>query len=588
MGNTMIDRSDDAVASRPEPNLGWVVAGLSAGAAIIHFGMTPIHGGGQLVDPLGFALAGIFQLVVAAMIVTDRGGKRVYEAAILGNLALIGLWIWSRTVGLPIGDHKGIVEPVGSIDLICVLLQVGVILVAGRILLAGSQPKVGRLAPALCAVAALGLATTAITSSDAATHTHGATVDPVTALKKQIDAKRCDTAFNIPAYWSEAEKLGIDTRMGGTINDAAGGSAAPVNESQPHTHSGGASVAVGGTTTTTTPDPTQGRGSEELDQLISDTTNAANGEGAAASLIGHLSEATQKQYDSWLWWLRASGNVAHAHATATTAAAVGDGAGHGGHVGPQLWTALTDQEQCDRLARELKLARDTAMKFPTVADAMKAGYVMSTPYVPGIAAHYIKYSLIDGKFEIDKPEMILYDGTDPNSHVVGLSYYLWHDGTAEPTQGFTGFNDHGHQHLGLCNSKDGTVIGDSTLTDAQCAAIGGTKASGSKGWMYHAWVVPGCESPWGVFSAATPVLDHGVTASSGKDGGHCAGSYVRERYGLRPEKRAPGAAKTAAEDNRRRDAEREARREVIRRAREKASEASATKSDKPVALRKAN
>src|SRR4051794_27596398 len=110
MGTTMTDHPDQDAPTRPEPNLGWVVAGFSAGAAIIHFGMTPIHGGGQLIDPLGFALAGIFQLVVAALIVTDRGGKRVYQAAILGNLALIGLWIWSRTAGLPLGDHKGIVE----------------------------------------------------------------------------------------------------------------------------------------------------------------------------------------------------------------------------------------------------------------------------------------------------------------------------------------------------------------------------------------------------------------------------------------------------------------------------------------------
>ena len=34
--------------------------------------------------------------------------------------------------------------------------------------------------------------------------------------------------------------------------------------------------------------------------------------------------------------------------------------------------------------------------------------------------------------------------------------------------------------------------------------MGGKKAEGGNGWMSHAWVVPGCESPWGVFSGATP------------------------------------------------------------------------------------
>ena len=39
-----------------------------------------------------------------------------------------------------------------------------------------------------------------------------------------------------------------------------------------------------------------------------------------------------------------------------------------------------------------------------------------------------------------------------------------------------------------------------TFTEAECAARGGSKVDGAKGWMVHAWVVPGWESPEGVFS----------------------------------------------------------------------------------------
>ena len=46
--------------------------------------------------------------------------------------------------------------------------------------------------------------------------------------------------------------------------------------------------------------------------------------------------------------------------------------------------------------------------------------------------------------------MILYDGTGDDARVVGLSYYIRHAGDAEPTQGFTGDNDHFHRHVGLC------------------------------------------------------------------------------------------------------------------------------------------
>jgi hypothetical protein len=205
----------------------------------------------------------------------------------------------------------------------------------------------------------------------------------------------------------------------------------------------------------------------------------------------------------------------------------------GGHLGPQPWHAMTDQAECDALQQELALARDTAMKYPTVAAAKAAGWRQVTPYVPGIAAHFMNFSLVDDTFEIDKPEMILYDGTGDDARVVGLSYYLRHEGGAEPTQGFTGINDHYHRHDGLCVDETG-VIGDSTTTVEQCTALGGRKANGSSGWMSHAWVVPGCESPWGVFSGASPILDRELFQANGKLGAGCASSGVRARYDLEP------------------------------------------------------
>ena len=95
------------------------------------------------------------------------------------------------------------------------------------------------------------------------------------------------------------------------------------------------------------------------------------------------------------------------------------------------------------------------------------------------------------------------------------------------------------------------VGGDRAVaTIADCAARGGTKNDGSKGWMSHAWVVEGCESPWGVFSAASPVLDWDLGQSSGKDDGHCAGSGVRDRYDMDEAPATPKAEPTgeAAKD----------------------------------------
>jgi hypothetical protein len=52
--------------------------------------------------------------------------------------------------------------------------------------------------------------------------------------------------------------------------------------------------------------------------------------------------------------------------------------------------------------------------------------------------------------------------------------------------------------------------------------------------MAHAWVVPGCESPWGVFSGASPLLERELAEASGTNDGACSASSVRDRYDLSP------------------------------------------------------
>lgn len=533
MTDVMVEPRTSEAHEPPAPHLGWAVAGLSAAAGIIHIAMAPTHGGSGLIDPLGFAAAGLFQLVVAGAILAQRDGRRLYQLTILGNLAIVGMWAWSRTQGMPYGAHRGIVEDVTLLDGTCAALEVAAVLVAARLLLAPTRTSVGRLAPTLAAVGALALATVVITSPEAAEH--GGSATPAAPLLSDhdqymadIDAERCDTAFNPPAYWEEAEELGIDTYQGGAMDPTAHGAAPAAAGGDGHAHSHGAAAAAPTSTTTTTPDPTGGRGSEGLDDLISATSKAGGGEVAAAQLVNALSDASDADYDAWLWWLKSTGTLTAGH---DHAAGAGDGGAHGAHIGPQPWVAMTNRADCDRLADELALARATALSYPTAADAMAAGWHQVTPYVSGIAAHYIKSELVDGKFQIDQPEMILYDGNTPEARVVGLSYYLWHEGDAEPVSGFTGANDHFHRHIGLCNGPGG-VIGDSTLTKEECAARGGVKAEGSKGWMSHAWVVPGCESPWGVFSGASPVLDLETAYGSATDGGGCASSAVRDRYGM--------------------------------------------------------
>jgi hypothetical protein len=193
------------------------------------------------------------------------------------------------------------------------------------------------------------------------------------------------------------------------------------------------------------------------------------------------------------------GTPAHA-TTVPPSGVVAPEGGTSGHGHGETFEELSmDRPTRDQLSWELTKAREAAMGHRTVAMALQDGYVMVVPYVPLIGAHYMKFSLVDGKFDVERPEMLLYDGISADSQIVGLSYYV--AGTTEPP-GFAGPNDHWHRHIGLCVARNRpVVIGGEKTTAEECAARGGYKADGSGFWMVHAWVVPGWDSPDGVFSA---------------------------------------------------------------------------------------
>ena len=70
--------------------------------------------------------------------------------------------------------------------------------------------------------------------------------------------------------------------------------------------------------------------------------------------------------------------------------------------------------------------------------------------------------------------------------------------------GFVGPNDHWHRHSNVCvqfnNGKIGVPFAaDQNITPQECADVHGDFMQKTV-WMVHAWVVPGWESPQGVFS----------------------------------------------------------------------------------------
>lgn len=181
-----------------------------------------------------------------------------------------------------------------------------------------------------------------------------------------------------------------------------------------------------------------------------------------------------------------------------------DGTGHF-HRGPTPQQPI-DEATRQQLEAQQTTARTVAAQYPTVADAERAGYRKSTPYVPCIGAHYTNVALAVG-FNPSTPSELLYDGTASTARIVGLSYLVWHPGGAPA--GFAGPNDVWHQHTfngGLCIGNDGVVIGAESTSPAQCAAMGGRKIPLTDVWMLHDWVVPGFECSWGVFASECPEL----------------------------------------------------------------------------------
>jgi hypothetical protein len=92
------------------------------------------------------------------------------------------------------------------------------------------------------------------------------------------------------------------------------------------------------------------------------------------------------------------------------------------------------------LAAQVQQSNAVAAKYPTVAAAEAAGWHRITPYVPCIAAHYIKGGALGNPFDPSEPEILLFDGTEPDSKLVGLSYLVFAH-PEQPPDGFAGGNN---------------------------------------------------------------------------------------------------------------------------------------------------
>ena len=392
MGVLAPPRFADPLAREPERRLPdgtlglglrWLLAGLSLGAAAIHFAYSPSHLAEYWLYGVFFIVLAWVQLVWALGVVL-RPWRWLLVAGVLANATVVAVWGLSRTVGVWVGPNATVNEKASFPDIAATVME-GLVLVGSLILLVG--PK---------------------------------------GLTRPLRVH----------WWSPVAVAGAIVVIGGT----AGYGMSP-RFAAAHNH--GATALTGAT-------PCEKAGPP----------------------------ASQGQ--------------------------VLDGSGHF-HRGPTAQLPI-DQATRGELQVQQEAARAVAAKYPTVADAERAGYSMSTLYVPCIGAHYTN-TILAGTFDPAAPSELLYDGSTPGAHIVGLSYLVYHEGGAP--QGFAGPNDTWHQHTfngGLCIDDRGVVMGAEATTPAQCSALNGRKVALTNIWMLHDWVVPGFECSWGVFASECPEL----------------------------------------------------------------------------------
>ena len=107
----------------------YAAAGCSTLAGIIHAYFMPEHFEEWIGYGLFFMVAAVCQVLLALVLLADVPPRReVLWAGILGNTAILGLWVFTRTIGIPLGPMAGEIEPVGVLDFTYQITEIAVIL----------------------------------------------------------------------------------------------------------------------------------------------------------------------------------------------------------------------------------------------------------------------------------------------------------------------------------------------------------------------------------------------------------------------------------------------------------------------------
>lgn len=104
-----------------------VIAVASVGAAAVHAAVVPEHFEEAASYGVFFTIAAVVQLVYSVLLLV-RPSRLLVATGIAGNVALISLWLLTRTIGIPLGPDAGSAESFGVLDILASSCEAMVVL----------------------------------------------------------------------------------------------------------------------------------------------------------------------------------------------------------------------------------------------------------------------------------------------------------------------------------------------------------------------------------------------------------------------------------------------------------------------------
>lgn len=129
---------EETEATAAERLVGAAVA-LSIAASMIHASVIVPHFREYWLFGVFFVVSAVFQLVWGLVVWNRRDDRTLLLLGGIVNLAIVGLWVATRTVGLPIGPEPGEVEAAGLHDLLATADEVAIAVACGLAMLPGSR-----------------------------------------------------------------------------------------------------------------------------------------------------------------------------------------------------------------------------------------------------------------------------------------------------------------------------------------------------------------------------------------------------------------------------------------------------------------